>query len=91
VLCAKVTEMSFKLLELLVAQNGAPVHTREIALHLRGNHWHDDTTRKAIEGLIHGLEASFKARKVKPPRDLHALLGKPKHGHYVLQMSAFAD
>jgi hypothetical protein len=91
VACTKVTEMSFKLLDFLVAQNGNPAHTRDIAMHLRGAHWHDDTTRKAIEALLSAIEASFKAQKKKPPKDLRALLTKPKHGEYVLSVPAFAD
>jgi hypothetical protein len=89
--CAKVTEMSFKLLAFLVAQGTASVHTRDIALHLRGGHWHDDTTRKAIDALYGAIEASFKALKKEPPRDLRALLAKPKHGQYALTVLAFAD
>jgi hypothetical protein len=91
VLCAKVTETSFKVLEVLVDANGNPVHTHDIAEHLRGKRWHDDTTRKAVEALIQAIETSFKEQKKQAPKDLRKMIRKPRHGQWVLTVVGFAD
>ncbi|HEY2516520.1 MAG TPA: hypothetical protein VGI39_36875, partial [Polyangiaceae bacterium] len=63
VACARVTEMQFRLLEILTVHAGQPVHTKEIAVHVTGGNYHEDTTRRVIEGVNGAIQKSFKERK----------------------------
>jgi hypothetical protein len=91
VACTAVTEMQFRLLEILLTHAGQAVHTKDIAEHVAGGNFHEDTTRRAIEGLLNAIAKSFKAEKKKPPKDLASLITMPRRGYYVLNAAGFAD
>ncbi len=89
--CAALTDTHFRLLEILITQSGQPVFTKDIAAHVARGKQHDDTTRKAIESFVAGVEKTFKAMKKKPPKDLHALIAKPSRSHYAIDVRSFID
>jgi hypothetical protein len=91
VACTLVTELQFRLLELLVVHAGQPVHTKDIAAHITRGNFHEDTTRRAIEGLLGAIGKSFTAQKKKAPKDLRDLIGMPRRGYYALQVAGFVD
>jgi hypothetical protein len=91
VLCGKLTEYHFRLLALLAENAGQQVHTKEIADHVSQGNMREDTTRKAIHNFVDAATRSFKAARVKPPKDLGKLVEMPKHGFYRLTAPAFVD
>jgi hypothetical protein len=91
VACTAVTEVQFRALEILVTHAGQAVHTKDIAEHVTRGNFHEDTTRRAIEGLLKAIEKSFKGQKKRPPKDLEALITIPRRGYYVLNVAGFAD
>jgi hypothetical protein len=91
VACTAVTETQFRALEILVVHAGQPVHTKDIATHVTLGKYHEDTTRRAVEGLVAAIAKSFKSQKKKPPKDLDALITIPRRGHYVLNATGFVD
>jgi hypothetical protein len=91
VACTAVTEMQFKLLEIIVVHAGQPVHTKDVAQHVTGGAFHEDTTRRTLEGLLSAIERSFKGQKKKAPKDLASLISIPRRGYYVLNAPGFVD
>ena len=75
---------------ILILHAGQPVHTKDIAEHITGGSFHEDTTRRALEGLLGSITKSFKSQKKKPPKDLASLITSPKRGYYVLNATGFA-
>jgi hypothetical protein len=91
VACTLVTEMQFKLLEILVTHAGEPVHTKAIATFVTGGNYNEDTTRKLVDGVIANIGKSFRAQGKKVPKDLKGMIRMPKHGHYVLGATGFVE
>jgi DNA-binding response OmpR family regulator len=91
VACTLVTELQFRLLEILIIHAGQPVHTKDVAAHIARGNFHEDTTRRALEGLVSAIEKSFKAQKRKAPKDVGELIGMPRRGYYVLRVMGFVD
>ncbi len=84
-----VTERHFRLLEILIEREGSEVYTKEIADHVARGRAHEDTTRKQIESLVAAIEKSFNAAKMKPQKDLRALIAMTRLGHYVLRARGY--
>ncbi len=84
-----VTDRHFRLLEILVLQDGRELYTKDIADYVAPGHAHSDTTRKQIDSLVAALEKSFKAAKRRPPKDLRELIEMPRLGHYALRAKGF--
>ena len=91
VLCDKLSEYHFRLLEILAERTGQLVHTKEIADHVSQGNMREDTTRKAMDGFFAAVERSFKAAKKKPPRDLAKMIEMPKHGSYRLGVEGVVE
>jgi hypothetical protein len=88
VACA-VTELHFRLLEILIEHEGRELYTKDIADYVARGHAHADTTRKQIESLFAAIEKSWKSAKKKPPKDLRALIEMTRLGHYVLRAKGY--
>jgi DNA-binding response OmpR family regulator len=86
-----VSELHFRLLEILVRNQGRAMHTKDIAEYVARGRQHEDTTRRQLESLLVAIEKSFKAAKRKPPKDLVRLIAMPKLGNYVLRVKAFVE
>ena len=91
VLCTKITEAHFLLLEILVMNAGQAVDTKDIAQHIAKGNQHADTTRRAVESLPVAIERSFAAVGKAVPGDLKGFIGRPKLGRYVLGVAGFVD
>jgi hypothetical protein len=85
----RITELHFRLLEILIQHEGRDVHTKDIAEHVSRGRGHEDTTRRQIESLGAAITKSFAAAKRKAPGDARALITKGRHGHYVLSASGY--
>jgi hypothetical protein len=91
VACAGATEAHVRLLQVLFAHAGQPVHTKDVAEHVAQGKQHTDTTRKTVESFYVAVEKSHKALTKKPPKDLRTFIAQPKLGVYALKVPAFLE
>ena len=89
--CDALDEADVRLLEIFIAHGTRLVETGDIADHVSQGHPTVDTTRRAIQSFLLAAKKSFKARKVKAPKDLASFITMPRHGRYTLNVKGFVD
>ena len=89
VLLARVNEAMFNMLHFFATNAARTVSAREIAGAISAKSDYDALARKTIAAFDAAVVASFRAAKVKAPKDARRVIGMEKHGQYRLGVTVF--